>query len=277
MVSLFAAPTRSAGLPDVLLVIQLPKGLSRSSRSVVSLAHIPRRSDPLSIDYLSKCSGCLTHSVHSISYAPASVLYSWTQLSSVLASPLRTRQARRVFQSLVTSWACQPRRNGLRSPNGDTSTVRRQVIYPSHSDPLLHVGPIIRVTVLGKPLIILNDVEDARALLDKRSKIYSDRPVFEMGGELVGWKYTLVLTPYGARFREYRRFIARLIGGQRPVQENVWPAQERETQRFLLQLLREPGRFSDHVRRYDKDASVWTFLTSLQDRRGRYTEAIAWI
>ena len=102
--------------------------------------------------------------------------------------------------------------------------------------------------LLGLFIIILNNVEDARALFDKRSSIYSDRPVFEMGGELVGWKYILALTPYGARFREYRRFIARLIGAQRQVQENVWPVQERETRRFLLRLLRAPERFDDHVR-----------------------------
>ena len=138
--------------------------------------------------------------------------------------------------------------NGLRSPSGEVCTVRpAQRSSQSHSHPCAP-GPIIHVTLPGQPLIILNNVEDARALFDKRSSIYSDRPVFEMGGELVGWKYILALTPYGARFREYRRFIARLIGAQRQVQDNVWPVQERETRRFLLRLLRAPERFDDHVR-----------------------------
>ncbi|EKM56470.1 uncharacterized protein PHACADRAFT_253611 [Phanerochaete carnosa HHB-10118-sp] len=97
-------------------------------------------------------------------------------------------------------------------------------------------------------MIVLNSAKHAVELLDKRSNIYSDRPVLMMGGEIVGWKYTLVLTPYGRRFREYRRFIAKLIGGPAQMQTHL-PLEEYETRRFLKRILNDPERVSDHIRK----------------------------
>lgn len=65
-------------------------------------------------------------------------------------------------------------------------------------------------------------------MLEKHGAIYSDRPAIPMGGmdtcfcvvlffscflgEMVGWKNTLVLLPYGERFRTYRRLAHQLFG-----------------------------------------------------------------
>jgi hypothetical protein len=46
-------------------------------------------------------------------------------------------------------------------------------------------GEITSVTVFGQPLIVLNSVKAATDLLNNRSSLYSDRPVFQMSGELV--------------------------------------------------------------------------------------------
>lgn len=66
------------------------------------------------------------------------------------------------------------------------------------------VGDIISVKILGQPIVIIQSSQIAVDMLEKRSVTYSDRPRLTMGGELVGWKNTLALTPYGPRFREYR-------------------------------------------------------------------------
>ena len=97
-------------------------------------------------------------------------------------------------------------------------------------------------------MVVLNSAKHAIALLDKRSNIYSDRPVLMMGGEIVGWKYTLGLTPYGQRFREYRRFIAKLIGGRTQMQDHL-PLGEHETRRFLKRVLKDPEHVADHIRK----------------------------
>ena len=46
------------------------------------------------------------------------------------------------------------------------------------------IGPISSITVLGQKIIIVNDVKIALDLMDKRSSIYSNRPILTFGGEM---------------------------------------------------------------------------------------------
>ncbi|CAA7266287.1 unnamed protein product [Cyclocybe aegerita] len=109
-------------------------------------------------------------------------------------------------------------------------------------------GDIISVSVLGQQMIILNSAEVAIDMLDKKSSVYSDRPVMQMGGELVGWKNTLVLIPYGDRFRNYRRLFHQSIGTPASMSE-FHAVEEKETHRFLKNVLAQPEHLADHVRR----------------------------
>lgn len=109
-------------------------------------------------------------------------------------------------------------------------------------------GDICSVTVLGQTLIIINSAKIAFDILDKKSSIYSDRPTLQMGGELVGWKNTLVLLPYGDRFRNSRRLFHRLIGSHSAM-EKFLPAEENETRRFLRRVLTQPEDLAVHIRK----------------------------
>lgn len=82
-----------------------------------------------------------------------------------------------------------------------------------------------------------------------KSSLYSDRPVVMMSGELVGWKNILALTPYGERFREYRRFLARIIGGKPQVDKHR-ELTSSETHKFLRRVLQDPDRVAAHIRKY---------------------------
>ncbi|KZS88921.1 cytochrome P450 [Sistotremastrum niveocremeum HHB9708] len=96
-------------------------------------------------------------------------------------------------------------------------------------------GDVVHVSALGQPIFILNSREAAVDLLEKKSSIYSDRPYLAMGGDLVGWSNTLVLTPYNARFRNMRKYLHRLIGARNSNQ--FWALEEQETKRFLRKIL----------------------------------------
>ena len=85
-------------------------------------------------------------------------------------------------------------------------------------------------------------------MLDKKSSIYSDRPIIQMGGELVGWKDTLVLLPYGERFRTSRKFFHQVIGTPSSMSRFL-PAEEAETRKFLKFVLANPDDLATHVRR----------------------------
>ncbi|KAG2046757.1 cytochrome P450 [Suillus hirtellus] len=62
-------------------------------------------------------------------------------------------------------------------------------------------GNISHIEVVGQHIVVLNSVKAAIDMLDKKSTLYSDRPIFSVGGELVGWKHSLTLLPDGDRFR----------------------------------------------------------------------------
>ncbi|KAF8879140.1 cytochrome P450 [Infundibulicybe gibba] len=96
-------------------------------------------------------------------------------------------------------------------------------------------------------MIIVNSTE-IMSELDKKGSIYSDRPTLTMGGELVGYRETLVLLRYGARLRTFRRYVSRLIGGPTSM-ERFEPTLEAETHRFAKRILKSPENLLPHLRK----------------------------
>ncbi|KAG6895744.1 hypothetical protein C0992_012888 [Termitomyces sp. T32_za158] len=86
------------------------------------------------------------------------------------------------------------------------------------------------------------------AELDKRGSIYSDRPRLEMGGELVGYKDTLVLTPYGPRFRRFRKHFARHLGTPTIMNQHNQLV-EYETRQFLRRTLANVANLNSNLRK----------------------------
>ena len=139
--------------------------------------------------------------------------------------------------------------SGSLSQNGERNGVR---IFTSYFSQLLNdlcvlLGPMTTVSVFGQPMIVVNSAKIAIDMMDKKSAIYSDRPVMPMGGELVGWKDTLILVPYGDRFRNYRKFFHQVIGSNSSVSA-FQPIEELETHRFLKSVLKTPDELVTHIR-----------------------------
>ena len=111
-----------------------------------------------------------------------------------------------------------------------------------------HAGGVTYINVLGQEMVILNSSKAAVDLLDKRSVIYSDRPIVVMGGEIVGWNRSLALTQYGPRFRDYRKYMSKLIG-TRAGMERFTPLQERETAKFVARVMADPGSLVHQIRK----------------------------
>ncbi|KAJ7142696.1 cytochrome P450 [Mycena epipterygia] len=111
------------------------------------------------------------------------------------------------------------------------------------------VGGLCSVILLGQPIVILNSASAMEAM-DTKGSVFSTRPRLPMAGELVGYDQTLVLMPYGARFRTFRKHFAKLIGTPGVMQQFI-PLVEAETHRFLKRLLKNPNAdsLSAHVRK----------------------------
>lgn len=108
-------------------------------------------------------------------------------------------------------------------------------------------GDISHINVLGQHIFVLNSVNIAVEMLDKKSSIYSDRPVVPMSGELMGYKQTLPYLRYGERFRLYRKYHHRIFGNRASLVV-FYPIEEMENRRFLKRVLAEPDRLQAHVR-----------------------------
>ncbi|KAG0702304.1 cytochrome P450 [Suillus ampliporus] len=108
-------------------------------------------------------------------------------------------------------------------------------------------GDISHIEVLGQHIIVVNSVKTAIDMLDKKSTVYSDRPVLPMAGELVGLKHVMTLLPYGDHFRRHRKYFHRVIGS-RAALDIYNPVEEVETHRFLKRVLAKPDQLQAHIR-----------------------------
>ncbi|KAM6521204.1 hypothetical protein FSOLCH5_005972 [Fusarium solani] len=65
---------------------------------------------------------------------------------------------------------------------------------------------IIHVKSLGRSIVVLNSVEAARDVLEKKGANFCDRPRFTLL-EVMGWGKTLTFLPYGRRWQMHRRLL----------------------------------------------------------------------
>ncbi|PPQ69577.1 hypothetical protein CVT24_001377 [Panaeolus cyanescens] len=138
-------------------------------------------------------------------------------------------------------------------------------------------GDLVYINVLGQPMMILNSLQAARDLLDKRSSIYSDRPRFVLLSEMMGWKNASTHMRYGPRFRKHRKFINQTFN-QRAVSA-FRPLQEKATSVLIEDLVHEPDAFLDHLRRFAASTilkiTYGRDVTSVDDQVVRLVERAA--
>ncbi|KAH8114932.1 cytochrome P450 [Phellopilus nigrolimitatus] len=106
-------------------------------------------------------------------------------------------------------------------------------------------GDVIYTNIVGRPIIILNTVEAARDLMDKRSANYSDRPDSILHGDWINWKYFLTLLPYGDRFRAQRRLMQQYLNSHAVI--SLRPVQAEQVGIMLKNLLNCPEEFRHHI------------------------------
>ncbi|KAF7356974.1 Cytochrome P450 monooxygenase 110 [Mycena venus] len=107
-------------------------------------------------------------------------------------------------------------------------------------------GPIVHLRILGKSIMVLNDVSYAIDMLDKKSRIYSNRPNLVMGGELVGWDEGPALIQFGKKWLEYRRLMAQFLGTRSKVEGAYNEMLQKATHTYLRDTLRSPTMWKEH-------------------------------
>ncbi|KAJ7622192.1 cytochrome P450 [Roridomyces roridus] len=136
-------------------------------------------------------------------------------------------------------------------------------------------GDVMYLKLPGMSIVVLDSLQAAEDLLEKRSAIYSDRPIFPLY-ELFGWTSTLTMMPYGKKFTQYRQMHHAYLNRQRcldyhPIQldeartlvKNLWLAAPDEKQRAL-------GRFATGIvtqlvsgHRIESDDDIYLRMTDM--------------
>jgi cytochrome P450 len=116
--------------------------------------------------------------------------------------------------------------------------------------------------VFGQVIVVLNSAQAAKDLLEKRSKIYSDRPAipfYEMRVFIIqdrvpasyfrlirmGWEWFIITARYGEYWRRGRKLLDR---GLRPGAAALYhPMQLAKTRSLLTRLLENPSEWEAHI------------------------------
>lgn len=108
-------------------------------------------------------------------------------------------------------------------------------------------GDVMYLYILGKPIIVLNSVQAAVDLLEKRSANYSDRPRFVIL-EMMGWVNALSLMKYGKKFHKHRKMLQDYLHSKRCI--SYRPIQAREARVLLRNILSDEERRDDFLSRF---------------------------
>ncbi|KAF8511558.1 cytochrome P450 oxidoreductase [Hysterangium stoloniferum] len=108
-------------------------------------------------------------------------------------------------------------------------------------------GSISSMVMIGRPIILLNDLQTILDLMETKSRTYAGRPVLPLAGELVGWNRQLIISPYNEHFRLMRKLMAKYIGTKSSLTV-FYAIQENHTHLLMARILEEPERFLSSIR-----------------------------
>ncbi|KAI0700497.1 cytochrome P450 [Cerioporus squamosus] len=108
-------------------------------------------------------------------------------------------------------------------------------------------GPIVYLNLAGQDVIVLNTLQAAADLLDRKASIYSSRPRFEVACNMLTEGMFFVFQEYGDRWRRMRR--AAHEGLHTGVVKDYYPIQTIEAAILLKAMVRASYDWDKHMRR----------------------------
>ncbi|KAF8139501.1 cytochrome P450 [Mycena galopus ATCC 62051] len=107
---------------------------------------------------------------------------------------------------------------------------------------LQYGSDIIHASALGQHIVVVNSVKTAVEFFEKRSHIYSDRPVITMV-ELMGWDFNMGFMSVGDTWRQHRRMFQQQF--RRDMSQNYRSIQLKKVHQLLQGLMSSPEEFRE--------------------------------
>ncbi|EIW83715.1 cytochrome P450 [Coniophora puteana RWD-64-598 SS2] len=106
-------------------------------------------------------------------------------------------------------------------------------------------GGLVYTKLLGQDLIVINDEEVAIELLERRSAIYSGRPVIATN-ELFGMDFNTGLLQYGPHWKFHRKLFHTALRAE--AAQSYDQLQMSKARQFVRSLAKSPERFEEHLK-----------------------------
>ncbi|KAF9463699.1 cytochrome P450 [Collybia nuda] len=119
-------------------------------------------------------------------------------------------------------------------------------------------GPLVYLNVAGQGILVINEHKAAVELFERRSSIYSDRPRFIVGSEILCGGLIFIFSCYGDFWRRMRRAAHE---GIHNLATSFQPVQEKESVFLVHRLIENPNKWSHELER----TSASTILSVVYD------------
>ncbi|KAM6496682.1 Cytochrome P450 [Amanita muscaria] len=132
---------------------------------------------------------------------------------------------------------------------------------------------IIHLSALNVHIVVINTLEGAVELLDRRSANYSSRPS-NIICKLLGIQNITALLPYGNTLRKHRRIMDEDFKKQAVTSYHSIHA--RKVEQLLYQLLQEPAGFNEHIKMLGTSITmaVTCGYDLIPNQRDKYVEMV---
>ncbi|KAG2368711.1 cytochrome P450 [Suillus spraguei] len=114
-------------------------------------------------------------------------------------------------------------------------------------------GDLVFVRLLGQEIVVINSQRVAEALLDKRSRIYSDRPYIATL-EPFGWSVNFSLIAYGDEWRLCRRLFHQTFRPDSALKFR--PMQIKRAHEMVVNLIDDPEHYHSHFATFSSSVGM---------------------
>ncbi|KAJ5146780.1 cytochrome P450 [Penicillium atrosanguineum] len=138
-------------------------------------------------------------------------------------------------------------------PPGNPIWGHLQVIPKDHPEQQFvkwgkqYSSDLLYFNVLGRPMIVINSVEAARDLIDKKGANYADRPRFVLF-EVMGWGVTLTFLRWSPRFKLHRKLLQQSF--TQSACKPYRPIQQEEARRAVKAIFYKPQDWEVLLRQF---------------------------
>ncbi|KAG1824521.1 cytochrome P450 [Suillus subaureus] len=126
---------------------------------------------------------------------------------------------------------------------GNVFDIKADAPWVSYATMQKTYGDTIYTRALNMKIIVLNSEEVADELLEKRSRVYSDRP-YIVTSDLFGWEWATPIARYGERFRIHRRLYHQVFRSEAAL--TYCRRQLQKAYEMLTLILHDPAHYGGH-------------------------------